>query len=258
MSEGGRDRNWPGVLSLTSHELKNSLTVLIGYLRMLQGGKGGELTERQAQFIDLILKSGTVIRSVADQLSDLAKYEAGEVEGLVKRRGTVDVQRVLAAAIEELPEASDNPVDFDVVWTGPLVIDDGDSVALRGAFASLLGRFRTELVTSKRLLIRGGPRDVHGTPVNWISIATEEQLHLLDGDSPETLAAFELKGRSGWGLRLVIAERIIEAHGGRVLQKMERCGYGPVAIMLPRVSSLPMRAAQPWQQSARTSATGGE
>jgi signal transduction histidine kinase len=258
MAEGRHDRNWPGVLSLTSHELKNSLTVMIGYLRMLQGGKGGDLTERQAQFVDLILKSGTVIRSVADQLSDLAKYEAGEVEGLVRRRGAVDVHRVLAAAIEELPEAPDNPVAFDVTVTGPLVIDDGDNVALRGAFASLLGRFRTELVTSKRLVIRGGPRDVNGTPVNWISIATEEQLHLLEADTPDTLAAFELKGRSGWGLRLVIAERIIEAHGGRLLQKMERCGYGPVAIMLPRESRLPIAAVPPWQQAAHTPASGGE
>jgi K+-sensing histidine kinase KdpD len=259
MADGGNERNWPALLSLTSHEMKNSLAVLIGYLRMLQGGKAGDLTERQAQFIELMLKSSTSLRSVADQLSELARYEAGNLaEVTLRRRGRVDVAQVLAAAANDLPQIPDYPIQIDIEVTGAIAIDEGDGIALERAFRSLLGRFRSEVFASDRLLVRGGIREVGAERMIWIAIGEEQQLHTLNGATPQNLHTFQLKMRSGWGLSLVLAERIIEAHGGWIRQKLQDTAHGPVIIMLPQVSRLPASVAPPLPESARTSASGRE
>jgi K+-sensing histidine kinase KdpD len=234
MFDGVRDPNWAGVLSLTAHEVRNPMTVIIGYLRMLQGGKPGDLTERQAQYIELILKSCGSVRAVTDQLSELSRIEDGRWE---PKRAPVDLRELIAGEIAKLPELSDRQVSVELCTGGDVRIEDGDPGALALAFSSLLGRLRTELVTSTRLLVRTEARDAAGTSMTWIGIGGDDQMASLDEATPATLVEFEQKERSGWGLRLVIAQRIIEAHGGALLQVPARVPRGPVVVMLPRASA---------------------
>ena len=67
-------------LATMSHELRTPLNSVIGYSQMLHNGLTGDMTEKQLDYIERVLRNGRHLLLLINDLLDLAKIEAGRVE----------------------------------------------------------------------------------------------------------------------------------------------------------------------------------
>src|SRR5205085_10834514 len=67
-------------LANTSHELRTPLNAIIGFSEVLIEKMFGELNEKQDEYLQDILSSGQHLLSLINDILDLSKVEAGQME----------------------------------------------------------------------------------------------------------------------------------------------------------------------------------
>ena len=67
-------------LANMSHELRTPLNAIIGFSQVLREGMVGDVNEKQTEYLNDILSSGQHLLSLINDVLDLSKVEAGQVE----------------------------------------------------------------------------------------------------------------------------------------------------------------------------------
>src|SRR5207245_3107686 len=67
-------------LANMSHELRTPLNAIIGFSQVLQQRLFGEVNDKQDEYLEDILSSGNHLLSLINDVLDLSKVEAGQVE----------------------------------------------------------------------------------------------------------------------------------------------------------------------------------
>lgn len=86
-------------LTCINHELKTPLTSVIGIASLLSNNTFGELNERQSRYVKMIHQSGRQLVSIIDNIFDLAKAEAGQLELYSE---TVSVKDICLKSIQQV------------------------------------------------------------------------------------------------------------------------------------------------------------
>ncbi|MBD2175820.1 hybrid sensor histidine kinase/response regulator [Pseudanabaena sp. FACHB-1998] len=86
-------------LTCINHELKTPLTSVIGIASLLSNNTFGELNERQSRYMKMIHQSGRQLVSIIDNIFDLAKAEAGQLELYAE---TISVKDVCQKSIQQV------------------------------------------------------------------------------------------------------------------------------------------------------------
>jgi signal transduction histidine kinase len=227
MSSEPTDPNWPRLFGLAVHELRTPISVGSGYLRMLLTSSDGTLTDRQRQFVLESQKAWGRMTALTEEMSVLSNLAAGTFQF---DRKAVDLRRVLTEAIAALPPMEDMAVDVQLTTSAETATTEGDAVRLRTAFTSVLFTARRELVTSTTLFVRESSRPYKGRPASWVAAGDADHIDLLAAATPDMLATFD-EWRGGSGLRLAIARRVFEAHGGAVWSPGDGTRAGAVAVL---------------------------
>src|SRR5919109_2867791 len=63
-----------------SHELRTPLNAIIGFSQVLREGTFGDVNDKQAEYLEDILSSANHLLSLINEVLDLSKVEAGQVE----------------------------------------------------------------------------------------------------------------------------------------------------------------------------------
>jgi signal transduction histidine kinase len=224
MSDPPIDPRWPEVLRLSAHELRNPMTTVAGYIRMLLMERTGPLNATQRRYLDEAQKSCGRVTSVIDEASQLAKLEEGEIQ--VKTEPT-DLQAVLEQAIEQLPPLPSHDVAVHLEVESAPAMMTADPKRLTQAFTSIIAALRREVIVEEGLTIRQR-RTGDGYD---ISLGDPKTLAALEAESEATRAVFD-EFRGGVGLSVLIARRIINRHGGRIYGAPEGRKTG-ARIVLP-------------------------
>ncbi|MBR6580449.1 MAG: HAMP domain-containing histidine kinase [Ruminococcus sp.] len=70
------------VISGISHDFRTPLTASLGYLQMIE--KSGELTEKNAEYLEIALQKNTYLKELSDEFFELSKIENGHEEMTVE------------------------------------------------------------------------------------------------------------------------------------------------------------------------------
>jgi len=210
-------------LANMSHELRTPLNAIIGFSEVLDDRMFGELNEKQAEYIRVILASGRHLLSLINDILDLSKVEAGRME---LELGTFNLHMALDNALTLIRERATRhglALGLTVEETfGDIVADERK---LKQVLLNLLSNAVKFTPDGGRIDVRAlranGTVEVSVTDTG-VGIAPEDQEAIFEEFRQVGHAA---RKREGTGLGLALARKFVELHGGRLWVK-SAVGHG--------------------------------
>jgi signal transduction histidine kinase len=201
-------------LANMSHELRTPLNAISGFSQVLRKRLYGEINDKQADYLDEILASSRDLLNLIDDVLDLSKVEAGQIELEVApfslpstlERGVVIVRERATKGDVRVSLVSDPTVDTVV----------GDERRVRQVILNLLSN-------AVKFTPPGGAIDVRAARLNGevrVSV-TDTGPGIARGDQARIFEEFQQatagkEQREGTGLGLALSKRLVELHGGRI------------------------------------------
>jgi two-component system, NtrC family, sensor kinase len=218
-------------LANMSHELRTPLNAILGFSQVLRERMVGDLNAKQEEYLDDILTSANHLLALINDILDLSKVEAGQVElelapfslrealergvVMVRERATKDGVQVALTAVPEVDSVN------------------GDERRIRQVIFNLLSN-------AVKFTPAGGAVDVSAAQVNGEitvsvadtgpGIAAEDQERIFE-EFQQTEAG--VQQREGTGLGLALSKRLVELHGGRIWVESEPGHGSTFAFTLP-------------------------
>jgi signal transduction histidine kinase len=221
-------------LANMSHELRTPLNAIIGFSQVMRERMVGDLTQKQEEYLDDVLSSGNHLLSLINDVLDLSKVEAGQVELKIApfslrealERGVVMVRDWAREDDVHVALAADPQVD----------VVEGDERRIRQVVFNLLSN-------AVKFTPAGGSVDVASARLDGEvrvsvadtgpGIAPEDQERIFEEFQQTDLGA----RREGTGLGLALAKRLVELHGGRIWVESELGKGSTFTFALPLESS---------------------
>ena len=220
------------LLSLAVHEFRTPASVVGGYLRMLQSGVGGALTDGQRRMIGEAEKSCARIVTLIAELSDIGKLDGATA---VFSESHFDLFQLVHDVASDMPESGDRAVHLQLRGTeaGAPVI--GDRTRLASAFSVLLRAVLREQPAATTVVADRRLDEERYAKRAVILITREDAVQQTYDAAPAPLD--ELRG--GLGLGMPLARRVIERYGGRIWTPAS--GNDRIGELVGIVVSLPLR-----------------
>jgi signal transduction histidine kinase len=197
-----------------SHELRTPLNAIIGFSQVLREEMFGEVNAKQEEYLDDIISSGSHLLSLINDVLDLSKVEAGQVELEVAPFSLRDALQSGILMVRE--RATGNGVHVELSTDPEVDLVEGDERRIRQVIFNLLSN-------AVKFTPAGGTVDVTAAQLNGgvrvavadtgPGIAAVDQERIFD-EFQQTNAGVEK--REGTGLGLALSKRLIELHGGRI------------------------------------------
>src|SRR6267378_213479 len=119
-----------------SHELATPLTPIVGYLKILRGGKAGVLSDQQQKILESITTASERLSRTIDNLVDFATLESG---GYAIHRDNFDpIAATKAVVDEEKPKAKARRITLELIADALPETGWGDERKLKQALANVL------------------------------------------------------------------------------------------------------------------------
>jgi signal transduction histidine kinase len=206
-------------LASMSHELRTPLNAIIGFSQVLREEMFGEVNDKQAEYLDDIISSGNHLLSLINDVLDLSKVEAGQVELEVLPFSLRDALERGVVMVRE--QATEDGVEVALAAEPDVDVVEGDERRIKQVIFNLLSN-------AVKFTPSGGAVDVNAARVNgdvWISVAdtgpgiAPEDHERIFEEFQQTEAGVEQ--REGTGLGLALSKRLVELHGGRIWLESE-------------------------------------
>jgi signal transduction histidine kinase len=206
-------------LANMSHELRTPLNAIVGFSQVLQEKLFGEVNEKQQEYLNDILSSANHLLSLINDILDLSKVEAGQVDLEVT---SFSLEEAIDRGVVMIRErAMKNGVELGLEVDPNIDLVEGDERRIRQVIFNLLSNAvkftpkggRVGISTERsdgevRVAVRDtGP-----------GIAAEDQERIFE-EFQQTGVGVEQ--REGTGLGLALSRRLIELHGGRIWVESE-------------------------------------
>ena len=201
--------------SMVTHDLRNPAGNVVVAAKMLLQGKGGELSPRQEQLVQISATAGEkLLRLITDYL-DFAKIDAGYLRLDREQADLAEVVRRAASSSE--PQAQVKRQELRVDLPSSPVLGVVDAPKLEQAVENLLSNAIKYTADEGSITVTLARAGMHGRITvrdTGAGIAPEllptlfAKYHRLPGEASRT--------SGGTGLGLLIAKEIVEGHGGTI------------------------------------------
>ena len=222
-------------LANMSHELRTPLNAILGFSQVLREQMVGEINAKQAEYLDDVLSSGNHLLALINDVLDLSKVEAGQVELEI---APFSLREALERGIVMVRErASEDGVRVALGLDSGVDRVEGDERRIRQVIFNLLSN-------AVKFTPAGGAVDVRAAQVNGevrVSVA-DSGPGIAPADHERIFEEFQqteagIDQREGTGLGLALSKRLVELHGGRIWVDSE-LGRGTTLVF-----TLPSRVA---------------
>jgi signal transduction histidine kinase len=201
-------------LASMSHELRTPLNAILGFSQVLREQMVGEVNEKQKEYLEDILASGHHLLSLINDVLDLSKVEAGQVE---LELAPFSLREALERGVVMVRErATRDGVEVVLAASPGVDVVDGDERRIRQVIFNLLSN-------AVKFTPAGGAVDVSAAQVNGeVRVAVADTGPGIRAEDQERI--FEefqqtevgIEQREGTGLGLALSRRLVELHGGRI------------------------------------------
>jgi signal transduction histidine kinase len=239
-------------LATLSHELRNPLSAIVGWSRMLKNEALGP--EQIAKAIDTIERNAVAQARMIEDLFDVARIVSGNLR---LDLASIDLAREVEAAVETMrPNAANAQIELRAELVSSWV--SGDGSRLQQVALNLIGNAVKFTPAGGNVVVRLVERD--GTALLSVTdtgrgIDADLLPHVFDrfrqGDPSIT------RKHGGLGLGLAIVRELVELHGGSVRARNEAGGGGAtfeilLPICAPAAPSPPDRSADAIEKADRS------
>jgi hemerythrin-like metal-binding protein/PAS domain S-box-containing protein len=204
-------------LASMSHELRTPLNAILGFAQMLQLKNENMLTQRQHEHVESIMKGGTHLLDLVNEILDLAKIEA---EQIVLTLESVNANEVVADCLAlTKPLGEIRNISFvDNFSQGPEILLQTDEMRFRQALLNLLSN-------AVKYNKEGGTVTLSGeeTARGYFHLSVEDTgVGIGENDRKSVFQMFNRLGadaqiaREGTGIGLTVTKLLIERLAGRV------------------------------------------
>ena len=229
-------------VATASHELRSPLTSIKGFVELLSRSEG--LDERQREFVDVILLSTNRLVDLVNDLLDVTRIEAGQIEIHPRSTDVVEAVREVTTLIG--PRIADKSQTLEQHLPRVLPPALADPARLR--------QIITNLLTNAHLYTQPGGQITVALEAEENAIALrvadtgrgmtpEEQEHVFD----RFYRGADGRTSPGTGLGLSIVKSLVDLHGGTI-ELDSRPGEG--SLFTIRVPRLPVADQGPLPREA--------
>lgn len=214
-------------LANMSHEMRTPLTAILGFAELLKMGSD-DISERET-WVDTIHRNGEHLKQLIDEILDLSKIEAGQLD-IVRRRFAVrPILQEVTSSLYPLAKQKNLELLLSMDDSIPDVITS-DPLKFRHILMNIVGN-AIKFSDKGRILIRGQimPRD--GRRLLSIDVI-DNGPGISDVDSRRLFQPFTqidssfTRQHGGTGLGLVLSRRFAQALGGDVVLARSVPGEG--------------------------------
>jgi len=199
--------------SMIAHDLRSPMSVIQGYVSLMEAGKTGPMTETQGEFMASITTKITEMITLLNDFLDMSKMEAGFVN---LKREPLEIGPLIDEVISDLgPMATSRGITVEHVPTLQAVCVDADPLRLTQILRNLVSNSIKYNVESGwiRVQVRSGDEFAEIEVADGgVGIRPEDLAVLFEpytrGNAPRNI--------KGVGLGVVIIKKLVEAHGGEV------------------------------------------
>jgi len=209
------DRLKTEFLASMSHELRTPLNSIIGYAEVLLDGIDGSLTGEMEEDVAAIHESGRHLLNLVNDILDLAKIEAGQMDLALERVRLHDLVEEVAATSHVLLKGK--PVELIVDVPEDLPDVQADLLRLRQIVSILLAN-AAKFTDEGTITLRA---DIYERDPRWLLVSCSDT---GIGIAPEKLQVIFDRFRQvdqsysrragGTGLGLSITRQLVQMHGG--------------------------------------------
>lgn len=234
-------------LSVVSHELRSPLAAIENYLNVLIGGYAGELTPKQERMMKRSILRVTDLRAQIGDVVDLARMRQEQIQADFEwfdpsEVGSESIDDVrLAANEKDIQFKIEPPPKFE-----PIV---GARRRIRQVFTNLLNNAIRYSPPGSTITFRAWyePESLcFEVEDEGTGIAPEDLPHIFK----DFFRASDADSAGGMGLGLSIAQKIMEAHEGRILVENIGPTENPTGarftVVIPRNLKTPKMRRQEW------------
>jgi signal transduction histidine kinase len=218
-------------LAKLSHELRNPLHAVVGWLQVLR--ERPDDTVLRGRAMSAIERNSRSLQRMIEDLLDLAKASSGKLE---LRRAPTTIRALVASVVETLrPSAAVRGVAFQETSTEEPTVVSGDYDRLAQVVINVVSN-------AIKFTPDGGQVSVavERTPGEVVVIVSDTGLGISPDAREQIFEPFRQAGprlagpEGGLGLGLSIAKQIVELHGGTIAADSDGVGRGArFTIRLP-------------------------
>jgi two-component system, NtrC family, sensor kinase len=206
-------------LANMSHELRTPLNAIAGFSQVLKEKLFGELNDKQSEYLDDILSSANHLLSLINDILDLSKVEAGQVELEIAPFSLPDTLERGVVMVKE--RAMKNGVEVGLGADPSVGMVEADERRIRQVVFNLLSN-------AVKFTPSGGRVQISSAQQNGVvSVSvTDTGPGIASADHERIFEEFQQTevGEAqpdGTGLGLALSKRLIELHGGRIWVQSE-------------------------------------
>jgi len=228
-------------LANMSLELRTPLNAIIGFSDVIQSRMFGPISDRYREYAGNILTSGNHLLGLINEVLDLSKLEAGQLELHDENVDLLDVISVSLRFVE--PQAKKSKVNLSQVMDEKARFIRADERRLRQAVVNLLSN------AVKFTPVGGSVRVVCAyTESGILIVVSDTGVGMSPADIPKAMEPFgqvdsKLSRKyEGTGLGLPLAKDLVELHGGTLTVESQVNVGTTVTITLPPERIIPQAA----------------
>jgi signal transduction histidine kinase len=221
-------------LANMSHELRTPLNAILGFSEVLLERMFGDLNEKQEEYLQDVLTSGQHLLSLINDILDLSKVEAGQMELEVT---SFSLRAALENGLTIVKErASRHGIRLELELEPDLDLIAADERKVKQVVFNLLSN-------AVKFTPDGGRIDVRARLVDGeveiavsdtgIGIAPEHLPHVFDEFRQVGQGAARAEGT---GLGLALAKRFVELHRGRISVQSQPGQGSTFSFTLPQAT----------------------